>query len=719
MRTIKLWTLTVCMAMLTIFSVVSPVRSEVYINDVNADISIQEGASLTIPFFFIFPEKPTELFMWIETVNPTNKIYFDETGQWRYFSTLAEIRPFLKLPAIDTSNPYKYLHFPWPFTDNTSGYRSFDLNFCMDENVDGMLAQQDPSICTTRRVNILPAADNNCTGLTVSTNEVTKNLTVGAQEAPTQIAVTNSCGPATFTATTDNPSLVSLSIQSGELTINYNTSTSTAGTATIKIKIVSGKEEKEVTVNYTVAAAPCSLTVAPQQITETAVKGTLKGVNVTVNSCSVDFAVTDDQSWITTTKQSGGIAVTLDASALNVGSYTGKINFTSAAGNASIAVTLTVTKGSDAVFAPPFSVGSCTSKSAKFIPSSINLNIQQGASLQPIDVGVTDNCGKVISFTNATVTSGTSWLGVSPQSGSGQLTVTMTNTGSLPAGTSNVGAVSISPTGYPAITLPVTLNIGGACVASAAIISPSSIAASATTGSNAANATVSIKDNCGTSIPYAVTNVIQGATAFIAAPLTGATSETGSLTVRFNAAALAVANYSGSIELNLGNTYGAKSIPVHLNVTAVNTTSPTNTTATLLKNYNLIYNSYSPGQVSYFYFYENSNKGLGNTQPLIISQMDMTAGNGYNDIDMIVKYAGVQCELGKPTIEEYKAIKTGQMTTAQARSRNIYSALSSDAFETINIKAPNPEGCYYVMVINASKVSESKISLKYEDLDSN
>ena len=95
--------------------------------------------------------------------------------------------------------------------------------------------------------------------------------------------------------------------------------------------------------------------------------------------------------------------------------------------------------------------------------------------------------------------------------------------------------------------------------------------------------------------------------------------------------------------------------------------------------------------------------------------MDMVQTYLYN-IDMIVKYAGPNCEYGKPTMSDYNDIIAGKIKFGQ---NNLWFHLSSTAFETVEIPAPNPQGCYYVMVKNADTVRESKISIKYQDFDSN
>jgi hypothetical protein len=216
---------------------------------------------------------------------------------------------------------------------------------------------------------------------------------------------------------------------------------------------------------------------------------------------------------------------------------------------------------------------------------------------------------------------------------------------------------------------------------------------------------VTIQDNCGGNLAYTVTAVSGD---WITSPQVNTQGTNGTLTIKFNTSGLSSNTYDGKITLDLGQ-YGTKVIPVTVNVT-----NP-NPNAVLLKNFEIQYFSYAPGQVRYFIFYENSNKKLGNLFSLYVSQMDMTQGTGLGDIDMIVKYAGQNCEFGMPSMTDYDAAKAGTIISGE---NNLYFRLSSDAFETVRISS-NPEGCYYVMVINADDISESRISIKYEDSDSN
>ncbi len=424
--------------------------------------------------------------------------------------------------------------------------------------------------------------------------------------------------------------------------------------------------------------------------------GTNKTITINVSDkCNkaIDFEASSPQNWISLSKQAGVLTVTLNASSLPATTYTGTINISAGASNETIPVTLQVTSSS-------FTFPTCPPLNVVIWPGIVGVTTASGET-KIETVSVTDNCGKALSYT-ASVTKGSSWL-ITQASGSGTLLLTINTTGMTP-GTYD-GEVRVSPSGYSAKTLTVTLTIAGQCTPSSAVINPSSISKQVTVGSNATDTPVTIKDNCSNNLSYKVTAVTGS---WITSPKVNDTG-TGTLIVKLNTVSLSAGTYNGSITVDLGTTYGSRTIPVSLSMT--NTSSD----AVLLKNLEIQYYSYDPGQVRYFYFYENSNKGNGNTKSLIVDQMDMVQTYLYN-IDMIVKYAGPNCEYGKPTMSDYNDIIAGKIKFGQ---NNLWFHLSSTAFETVEIPAPNPQGCYYVMVKNADTVRESKISIKYQDFDSN
>lgn len=590
----------------------------IYINNYPEDITINEGDPLDVPIFFAGGEltgKPVELFVWKEDVEePSIKEYLAEGG-WAGFTGYPSMEAVGQLSSM-----IEYIRIVWRAFDNTAGMSSFNLYVCIDGSIDGQLpagADTSGASCGVRKINIIPSSGGNCTGLYV-----------------------------------------------------YNTSGG-----------------------------------AVSSINETLEKGKTKSITLNVkDSCNqpVSFTATKTQNWITLSSQTGSLTVTLNAS-FQPSTDTDTIALTGGGSTKTINVSMTVT--APTLGLPGGGGGTCTPSSISVWPVSITAS---AGETKTATASVANNCGQAISYT-ASVTSGNSWLSVSG-SGSGTMTVTA-NTSGMNAGT-YYGKVKVSSSGYADVTFDVILTITGPCEAASAVVDPISISKSVTAGSNATDSQVTVKNNCGAGIDYTVTGIDYTVTGVSGSWISTPSAGTGSLTVKYNTSGLSAGNYNGSISLDLGQ-FGTKRIQISLSVTSGGGGGGGGD-AVLLKNFEIQYYSYSPGQVRYFYFHENSSKGQGNNYPLIVSQMDMKQGSSY-DIDMIVKYAGPNCEYGKPTIEDHRKAKNGEITSGE---NNLYFRLKSTAFETVEINPPNPEGCYYVMVINADDASESRISIKYEDSDS-
>lgn len=120
-------------------------------------------------------------------------------------------------------------------------------------------------------------------------------------------------------------------------------------------------------------------------------------------------------------------------------------------------------------------------------------------------------------------------------------------------------------------------------------------------------------------------------------------------------------------------------------------------------------------EIKHFYFRENSDKGIGDKNVLLIQIADMIQLYQYN-VDMVVRYAGPTCDDSKkPTMADRDKILKGEIGWGQD---GFYASMSSDGFESLMIY-DNPLGCYYIMVVNVDQFSEDKIRVKYSDFDSN
>lgn len=113
------------------------------------------------------------------------------------------------------------------------------------------------------------------------------------------------------------------------------------------------------------------------------------------------------------------------------------------------------------------------------------------------------------------------------------------------------------------VILGVTCS-GGTCTPTSGSVSPLSIVRSITQGSTAYSQSVSVTDNCGTSLGYSA--IVTSGSSFISVPSSG----TGSMTVTFNTASLAAGSYTGTIQVTPSG-YPAQNISVSI---TVSTTPP-------------------------------------------------------------------------------------------------------------------------------------------------
>lgn len=670
------------------------VRSEIYINNFPADIVINEGEPMDVPIFFdckLYANKPVEFYIFKEDLTTQAKAYLSQAG-WVSFTDDAEVRIFASLDSM-----VEYANIVFRAFDDTTGMNSILLSVCIDPSMSGQLTEG--ADCSQRAV-LINEVQNECLGLSLSEATVTKTV-AGGQKASVQIGVKDMCNQDIAFDAASEENWISLTKQTEGLTATLDSSGLSPGTYKGSIQVISGGASKKIDVSLTVSTQVCSgVTVSPTAISKTLTRGQSETVQISVkDSCGNNMAVTSfdatsEQNWISLIKQTGGLAATLNSSTLLPGTHSGVVKVSSGGASAQVSVSLTVK-------APSISIGgggSCTPSSLSVWPVSLTVNSGETKSQS---ASITNNCGTAASYT-ASVASGNSWL-TAQSSGSGTMSVTGKAAG-MSAGTYQ-GSVSVSSGGLGTATLNVTMIVQdtGPCEPSTANVSPSSISKSSSVGTSVSGETLTIKDNCGNNIPYTITAVTGS---WISSPYVQYAG-TGSLTVSFNTAALAAGSYDGSIALNLGS-FGTKNVPVRV------TLSNVDSSAAELYNAKIIYNSYSPGQVRYFRFMETSSRGAGNINPTRVEMMDMTQSTGMYNIEMLVKYAGPNCEDGKPTVQDYTDTKAGLIKPGQD---GLYFSYAGSAFESVGI-SNNPEGCYYVMVQNVSDTTESRISTKYYDFDS-
>jgi cysteine-rich repeat protein len=163
------------------------------------------------------------------------------------------------------------------------------------------------------------------------------------------------------------------------------------------------------------------------------------------------------------------------------------------------------------------------------------------------------------------------------------------------------------------------------------------------------------------------------------------------------------------------------------------------------------------GQYMNFVVKKNSYKifrlfatGSEENDPLQIGATDTAPWEKTSSVDMIVKYAGPNCEYGVPTLEDYWKIRnwvvqrygSGKSYGASCGDGtedgcSVFNSLSDNTFyyfgialgmvdELLEIKGGNPQypdypdqphGCYYVMFVNYDNQYDKTLSMFWTDLD--
>ena len=136
--------------------------------------------------------------------------------------------------------------------------------------------------------------------------------------------------------------------------------------------------------------------------------------------------------------------------------------------------------------------------------------------------------------------------------------------------------------------------------------------------------------------------------------------------------------------------------------------------ATFLENNQGQFFPMDPDEMKLFFFVEKSDKNAGNSSPITVNVIDQNMDSAGN-VDLLVKYVGYVCEFARPSMEDYEAVISGDISS-QGEDGIFFSA-GSGSLELVTIP-DNPEGYYYVFVYNADEQPEVKMKIIYADQDS-
>jgi uncharacterized protein (TIGR03437 family) len=334
-----------------------------------------------------------------------------------------------------------------------------------------------------------------------------------------------------------------------------------------------------VTVNLTVTPETVTLVPSPTSFTFNSVDSTsvVSGnLSVTTSptssvSYSASASTTSGGSWLSvvpTTGTAGGPAISVKADPTKTpgpGSYSGTITLT-ASGATTVLVPVT------------FNV---TTVSA---PSTLTFSATVGAGNPPTQPLSVTSSGPAVTYT-AAVTSSSSWLSVTPGSGTtgGAAQTVSVNIAGLSSGSSPyTGTITVTPNGGAGIPVTVTLNLTSLPSMVGPVTTP---AFTSNAGSVPSSQTLTVTSSSSTVISYnAVATTSTGGSWLQVSPTSGSTS--GSETVSINSSVLsglATGTYNGSILFTCStgtcaNPSGQLSVPVSLTVTAALASLPTSLT---------------------------------------------------------------------------------------------------------------------------------------------
>ncbi len=203
-------------------------------------------------------------------------------------------------------------------------------------------------------------------------------------------------------------------------------------------------------------------------------------------------------------------------------------------------------------------------------PTSLSFTAQQGGTNPTAQMLSISNTGGTLNW-SASETTG--WLMLSPASGSGNGTVTVSvTTGTLTAG-SYSGTVILNATGASSVAVPVMFTVTAAPVPPAIGASPTNFSFTAAQGgSNPANQTLSISNTGGGTLTWSAS---ENAPWLTIGPASG--SGNGAVTLSVATGTLATGSHSGTVTMSATGATPV-TVPVTFTVTAAPAigTSPTN-----------------------------------------------------------------------------------------------------------------------------------------------
>jgi uncharacterized protein (TIGR03437 family) len=371
--------------------------------------------------------------------------------------------------------------------------------------------------------------------------------------APQSITTTltnSGTGPTNYTLSSDQPWLTATpssgtlaSGQSANIVISASTQNLAPGSYTGRI-LAAGVVY---TVNVNVSGVSLYVLPSPATYTlSTGTKQTFSNVQVLGGSAPVSIAVTSGSIWLSAdaaVQAPGNVSITVDATYLKPGSYSGTLAFTCQTSCISfnLPVSLTVTSGSGLTLSP----------------SNVTLSFYQTRSTgSPQTVSVKSSDNTPIGFT---IANPLPWLTVSASSGITPATVTLTPKVAGLTGPVSGNLTFTTDNGQAPVLLPVALAVQPFSITA----TPSTVSILAVVGQKASGKTqIDPVDGAPASLQLSTSTPWLSAPANFTAP--------GPLILTVDATGLGAGQYSGTVTVACAaaNPCTAVTVPVSLTVTA-------------------------------------------------------------------------------------------------------------------------------------------------------
>ena len=384
-------------------------------------------------------------------------------------------------------------------------------------------------------------------GPPLSNGQVTFTETSGSATLNPSIAYTASDGTAQITVTPTSSGFISISAATSNATIQPAVFNETG----------------------LVAAAPPQLTVLPSAINLSVTQGgddplpvSIAVSNTGAGTLQWTSADSGSPSWLTLGAASGAtpavLATNFSIGSLPAGTYKSTITVTSGSQQQTVAVTLTV--------------GASSASQFSLSPAALVVNAVAGSTSPVLRVINVANGGAGTLNWNATVGAGTTWLTVSPASGSsvsGKVPAPLSvqlNPAGLPAG-QYLGNISLSSPGVPPANVQVVLNLSPL---PNLISSVPAIELRSAVGSGGFGTTLPVTTNAGAGVPFTATaSLTTGASWFTISGASGSTPS--SVTLTANSSGLGAGNYVGYISVQSPGAANTLVVPVVLDLANAST----------------------------------------------------------------------------------------------------------------------------------------------------